>query len=242
MLRMLFTVIYGIGYLIYSLPTLKRVKKIDPRLSVQKKDEAVHELPKNWARSLVRSSGSIVSVKGEENMPAGPVLIVSNHQSNFDIPVLMSSLKKPAGFLSKVEVKKMPFLPHWMEVMNCVFVDRKNRRQAVLSLKDGAEKLKAGHSLIIFPEGTRSKGEDLAEFKTGALRMAAGAGVPIVPVAIDGTYDIMEKHGGWRFKPSNVIVTVCEPFLPEDYTGKDLKKTAEELRLTIAKTLRRLSL
>lgn len=238
MLRMLFTVIYGVGYLIYSLPTLSRVKKIDPRLSVEKQDEMIHALPKDWAGSLVRSSGSTVTVSGEENMPAGPVLIVSNHQSNFDIPVLMSSLKKPAGFLSKVEVKKMPFLPQWMEAMNCVFVDRKNRRQAVLSLKEGTEKLKAGHSLIVFPEGTRTKGGDLAEFKTGALRMAVGAGVPIVPIAIDGTYEIMEKHGGWRFKPSDVKLTVCKPFTAEDYSGNDLKKTAEELRIVIAETLK----
>ncbi|WP_282034105.1 lysophospholipid acyltransferase family protein [Metabacillus indicus] len=238
MIRMLVTVLYGIGYLICSLPELSRVKKLDPRLSVEKRDEAAHTLPKNWAASLIRSSGSKVTVEGEHNMPVGPVLIVSNHQSNFDIPVLMSSLKKPAGFLSKTEVKKLPLLPKWMEVMNCIFVDRKNKRQAMLSLKEGSEKLKEGHSLIIFPEGTRSKGDDLAEFKTGALRMAAGAGVPIVPVAIDGTYDIMEKQGGWRFKPSQVKVIVCKPVQAEEYTGRDLKTTAEELRQTIAKTLR----
>ena len=75
-----------------------------------------------------------------------------------DIPVLLGYLNKPIGFVSKAEIKKFPVVPTWMELMNCVFMDRSDRRQSLKAIKDGIELLKNGHSIVIFPEGTRSKG------------------------------------------------------------------------------------
>ncbi|MBM7703204.1 lysophospholipid acyltransferase family protein [Metabacillus iocasae] len=237
MFRKIAFFIYFFAYLIYSLPTLKKVKHLPISMAVQERDRIQHELPKRWARNLVRITGSTITVEGDAHIPNGPVLFVSNHQGNFDVPVLLGFVEKPFGFFSKVEVKKIPFIPRWMEVMNCVFVDRSNRRQALQSIKESVALLKEGHSMVIFPEGTRSKGGPVAEFKTGGLRMAIDANVPIVPIAIEGTYKIMEQNKV-GFKRANVTVSILEPItshLKEEKT--DTKELAAHIQKVIAKKL-----
>ena len=144
----------------------------------------MHAMPKRWAKGIIKRTGTNVKVTGDDAIPEGPVLFVSNHEGDFDIPVLLGFIEKPFGFMSKVEVKKVPIISEWMDVLNCVFIDRKNKRQSVLSLGECTTKLQDGHSLVIFPEGTRSKGRSINQFKTGAFRIALDAGVPIVPINI----------------------------------------------------------
>ncbi|NMH72976.1 1-acyl-sn-glycerol-3-phosphate acyltransferase [Bacillus sp. RO2] len=216
MLRTIWWFVYFFGYLIYSLPTIKKVQKINTPMTVEERDTIIHQKPKHWAKTLVKLTGSNIEVVGQEKIPNGPVLFVSNHQGNFDVPILIGFLEKPLGFISKIEVKKIPFIPRWMEAMNCVFIDRKDRRKAVQSIKDGIETLKKGHSLVIFPEGTRSKGNEMGEFKKGGLRLATDSKVPVVPITISGSYKIMEESK-FGFQAAKVKVTVHDPiFLPQD--------------------------
>lgn len=232
MFRLLAFLGYMISYLVYSLPTLAKVKKLDTSLSVAERDRFVHQLPAKWSQTIMKITGSNIRVYGEEHIPEGPVVFVSNHEGDFDIPLLLAYIDKPFGFISKVEVKKAPIISSWMEAMNCVFIDRKDRRSAVKSIRDGVEKLKNGHSLVIFPEGTRSKGGPIAEFKTGSLRLAKDSGAPIVPIAIKGTSDIFEKNNR-LVRPASVTVTICPPIPPDIVKSKDLKDLAEEIRQTI---------
>ncbi|MGB2991612.1 MAG: lysophospholipid acyltransferase family protein, partial [Paenisporosarcina sp.] len=106
----------------------------------------------------MRRTKSTFKVEGLELIPEETVLFVSNHEGNFDIPSLIAHIPKPFAFMSKVEVKKLPIIKDWMVAMNCVFIDRTNRRSSMRSITDMVSTLKAGHSMIIFPEGTRSKG------------------------------------------------------------------------------------
>ena len=192
------------------------MEKIDTPMTVEEKDTLMHQKPKHWAKTLVKLTGSHIEVVGQEKIPNGPVLFVSNHQGNFDVPILIGFLEKPLGFISKVEVKKIPLIPRWMEAMNCVFIDRKDRRKAVQSIRDGIATLKKGHSLVIFPEGTRSKGDEMGEFKKGGLRLATDSKVPVVPITISGSYKIMEEKK-FGFQPAQVKVTIHDPiFLPQD--------------------------
>jgi 1-acyl-sn-glycerol-3-phosphate acyltransferase len=227
---------YFFGFLVYSLPFLRKVKELPMSMSVEERDRKIHEVPKRWARDLVNLTGSTVTVKGAEHIPEGPILFVSNHQGNFDIPVLMSSIEKPFGFISKMEVKKIPLVPKWMEVMNCVFIDRSNRRQSIQAIKDGIQTLKDGHSLVIFPEGTRSKGGPVSEFKGGGLRMAFDANVPIVPVTINGTYKIMEQNK-FGFTPAHVEIILSKPFVKHMEEKADGKEAARLIRETIVENL-----
>jgi 1-acyl-sn-glycerol-3-phosphate acyltransferase len=229
MIRLIAFVVYMISYLVYSLPTLAKMKKLSPEMPIAERDRRIHQLPSRWSKTIMKITGSTVEVKGKEYLPEGPVVFVCNHEGDFDIPVLLAFIDKPFGFISKVEVKKAPIISSWMEVMNCVFIDRKDRRSAVKSIRDGVEKLKSGHSIVIFPEGTRSKGGPIGEFKAGGLRLAKDAGVPIVPIAIKGTADIFEKNNR-LVRPSYVQINICQAIEPHLFREKDMKDIAIDVR------------
>ncbi|MCA1058423.1 1-acyl-sn-glycerol-3-phosphate acyltransferase [Rossellomorea aquimaris] len=233
---MMYVLIYMGLYLLYSIPTLQKVKKLDENLTVEKQDLIIHELPKRWSRGIMKRTGSNVHISGLKSIPVGPVLFVANHAGDFDIPVLLGSIPKPFGFISKIEVKKLPIISDWMMMISCIFIDRKNRRQAVQSIRESVEVLKEGHSLLIFPEGTRNKGGGLKEFKTGGIRMAKDAGVPIVPIAIRGTADMFENQRR-GIKPCDIYVEIL-PSLSSAYVAEaDVKTLSIEVQGIIQASL-----
>ncbi|HNH08095.1 MAG TPA: lysophospholipid acyltransferase family protein [Leptospiraceae bacterium] len=200
--------------------------------TVEETDWEKCKVPRQWARSLVNIVGGKITVNGTENLPKGPVVFVSNHQGNFDIPVLIGFIPKPFGFISKMEVMKIPVVGSWMKIMNCVFMDRSSRAKSTQAITAGVEILKKGHSLVIFPEGTRSKGGPVQAFKAGSVRLAIDAEVPIVPIAINGTANIMEKNK-YIMKPAEVTVTILPPIPAEKVKSSDSKTLAEELKSLI---------
>ncbi|MFX3625286.1 MAG: lysophospholipid acyltransferase family protein [Ectobacillus sp.] len=233
--------VYGLVYLIFLVlaitPRLRKLQKLAPTLAPEEKDRLVHKTPDMFGKKMIAVTGSTVEVKGLENIPQDrAVLVICNHQSNFDIAVLMGYLNKPLGFISKIEIQKIPLVSKWMELMNCVFMDRADRRQSLQAIKQGIELLKGGHSLVIFPEGTRSKNGEIGEFKTGSFHLATKSGVPILPVTISGTYNISEANGFW-FKPARVTVTISEPIYEEQYKEMDIKELAQHTRNIIASKL-----
>ncbi|MGB5945140.1 lysophospholipid acyltransferase family protein [Paenisporosarcina sp.] len=195
------------GYLPFSLKGLREVQTLKGKIPIKDYDELVHQQPKRWAQGILRRTKSTFKVEGLELIPEETVLFVSNHEGNFDIPSLIAHIPKPFAFMSKVEVKKLPIIIDWMVAMNCVFIDRTNRRSSMRSITDMVSTLKAGHSMIIFPEGTRSKGTEVQEFKSGFVRIAKEAKIPIVPIAIAGTSDILENNQN-KIKPAHVFITV----------------------------------
>lgn len=205
---------YLFGYLPIAATNLAKFKKRKAGMSQEEYSKLIHSEPQKWASGIMKRTGSEVTVNGLEHLPEGPVLLVSNHEGNFDIPVLLSSIPKPFGFISKEEVRKFPIIPSYMEEMNCVFLDRTDRRSAFKSITDTIGKLQEGHSILIFPEGTRSKGQGLKEFKAGFMRIAKEAGVPVVPIAIEGTSRIMENNNN-QIRPARVRVQVLEPLTPQ---------------------------
>ncbi|MFP3321846.1 lysophospholipid acyltransferase family protein [Planococcus sp. SIMBA_160] len=213
---------YLFGYLPVAAANLAKFKKRKAGMGQQEYSRLIHSEPQKWASGIMKRTGSQVEVSGLELLPDGPVLFVSNHEGNFDIPVLLSSIPKPFGFISKEEVKKFPIIPTYMEEMNCVFLDRTDRRSAFKSVTDTIEKLREGHSILIFPEGTRSKGQGLKDFKAGFMRIAKEAAVPVVPIAIEGTSRIMEDNNN-QIRPARVTVQVLEPFTPEQLDAAGVK-------------------
>lgn len=211
--------------LLLTIPSWLAVKFHKKAGNEKRKAKIVDHTVKWWARSLVRLSGSNVEVIGEEHVPQdGSYLFVSNHQGNFDVPLLLGYIKKPKSFISKAEVKKMPIIGSWMDEMNCVFMDRSNVRQSLKAIQQGAKYLKEGTSIVIFPEGTRSKGDEIGEFKAGSFKLATKSGVPVIPVTIKGSYRIMESQKFW-IRPANVQIIISPPIVSE---GKDAKVLAEE--------------
>ena len=224
------------GYLPLSLSKLKNIKKQKSTLTTEQYDQLVHDVPKTWASGILKRTKSSFTLVGEENLPSGPVLFISNHEGNFDIPSLLTYIPKPFGFISKIEVKKLPIISQWMEEMNCVFLDRSNRKSSYRSIEDTVNHLVKGHSILIFPEGTRSKGNGIGEFKSGFVRIAKMANVPIVPIAIHGTSNILEKNNN-KIRPASVQISILPTYTIENITQNEPKIIIEDLHSSIAKEI-----
>lgn len=223
--------------LIMLLPKSRKTRILEDAGEFDKRDEMVAKVVPNWARKLIELSGSEVEVVGEENLPKDEtVLFVSNHQGNFDIPLLLGYIDKPKAFMAKKEMEKMPMVSTWMKYMQCVFMDRDNPRESLKAIKQGSEKLKEGYSMVIFPEGTRSEDGQLKEFKQGAFKLATKSKVPIVPVTISGSNRIMEK-GSIKINPAKVKLVIAEPvYMTEEYE-KDTKLLSEKIKSVIESNL-----
>ena len=187
------------------------------RETVEETDWEKMKTPRTWASTLVAIVGGRVTVNGVENLPKGAVVYVP----------------KPFGFISKIEVLKIPIVGGWMRVMNCVFMDRSSRAKSTLAIGEGVEVLKAGHSLVIFPEGTRSKGGPVQTFKAGSVRLAIDAEVPIVPIAIDGTADMLEKNK-FFMTPADVTITILPPIPVEKIKTMESKELAGYVQALIS--------
>jgi len=145
-----------------------------------------------------------------ENIPQkGGVCFVSNHCGYFDIVLLLAYCDRPIGFIAKKELLFVPFLNCWIFLLGGLFLDRRNIKKAIRTINKGVEKIKSGRSMIIFPEGHRSKGRGLLPFHPGSLKLATMAEAPIIPVAIKGSYDIFEKN--YRVASVQVKLSFCKP-------------------------------
>ncbi|MGM8216336.1 lysophospholipid acyltransferase family protein [Bacillaceae bacterium W0354] len=228
MIRTIISLLYGIGYVIYTIPFLIRIKMFNrSEMSREEYNNKAHRIPKAFGRAFVKSTGCEVVIKGEEHIPNVPFLIVGNHQSNMDIFVYLGYVQQPFGFISKIEVRKLPLVRTWMEAMDCLFLDRDDRRQSVKTFKKGIQLLKDGHPLAIYPEGTRSLSREMLPFKSGSFSLAKKAGVPILPVMVDGTYESFEANKN-RFKKTTINLTFCKPIDPEQIEHMTLEELAKE--------------
>lgn len=240
---MLRTIIWFIWFwvsVILTLPFLLWAKLLHKQGDEEKRIKVVHRTTSLWARLVVNLSGSKIKVDGLNNLPEGPVVFIGNHQGNFDIPILMAFIDKPKAFIAKIETSKLPFVASWMREMRCVFMDRNDIRQSITAINQGVEYLKQGYSMVIFPEGTRSGSKEMGEFKAGSFKLATKSGVPIVPVAINGSYNIMGKKS-FLVKPAEVKVTILKPIetaLLSKEEAKDLHdRVYEEIKAVIDKSI-----
>jgi 1-acyl-sn-glycerol-3-phosphate acyltransferase len=205
--------------------------------NIAARDACAQDIARNWARKAISANGSVIKVTGSENVPiSGGVLFISNHQSNFDIPIFMGFVPRDKGFIAKKELGKIPVFSMWMRYLGCVFIDRGDARQSLLELNKAAMRMREGHCLVIFPEGTRSNDGRLGNFKSGSFRMALKANVPIVPVTIKGSIDIMPK--GTSFIKSAVVNVIISPaIIPDELPEKDLATISTMVSNIIASNL-----
>ena len=141
----------------------------------------VHRVARTWSRSILAVSGIRVAVSGLERIdPARPYIFMSNHQSNFDIPVLLAHLPLQFRWLAKAELFKIPVFGRAMRGAGYISIDRADREAAFKSLGEAAETIRKGVAIMIFPEGTRSLDGTLKPFKKGGFVLAVDAGVPIL--------------------------------------------------------------
>ncbi|KYH28506.1 MULTISPECIES: lysophospholipid acyltransferase family protein [Clostridium] len=227
---------YVIFNLISTLTLDRKYKNLKKRGKEEEAEKFLHDTVFYWANKVLKKAGVKIEVKGLENVPEEACCFVSNHQGNFDILAILASIDKPMGFIAKKEMAKVPFISRWMKNIRCVFMDRENPREALKAINQGAENLRSGYSMVIFPEGTRSKSHNIGEFKKGSLKMAIKAKVPIVPITIDGSYKIFEEHNGWLRK-GEIKLTVGKPLYLDKLTSEEQKKLSEIVKMEIVKNL-----
>ncbi len=214
-----------------------RLMWLNHRKKIAERDECANAIARNWARSALTANGSVIQVNGAKNVPvSGGVLFVCNHQSNFDIPIMIGFVPRDKGFIAKIELLKIPIFRMWIKALGSVFIDRHDARQSLAAINQAVERLKEGHSLVIFPEGTRSSDGKLGHFKPGSLKLALKAKVPVVPVTINGSMNIMPK-GTSIIKSAAVEVIISQPLFPEELVEVSAIHVAEKVRNLILANL-----
>lgn len=210
-MRSILVGIYLVLYTIISIPlylVLFIIGKIDSRKKAVIAQKIVNNL---GFRPILFLSGVKVTVKGRENvLKDQAALYVFNHRGFFDILAGYTTAPYPTAFVSKKEIAKVPMISRWMKFMNCLFLDREDIRQGLQTILEGIELLKAGTSVYIAPEGKRNAGEELLEFHEASFKLAEKSKCPIVPVALNNTDTVFEKHLPWIHK-AHVIIEYCEP-------------------------------
>ncbi|WP_426347969.1 lysophospholipid acyltransferase family protein [Alloiococcus sp. CFN-8] len=238
---MLKTIIWFGHFALTLIATLPKVNKVRRMKDQGKNDEAeayVHRTTTKWARAQVKWSGADVKIYGEENLPSPEetVLYIANHQSYFDIALFMSHINLPKGYVAKIEMRKIPILRTWMEFIHCVFMDRSNLRKSAEAIALGIRNLKDGHSMVIFPEGTRSQGPVMGDFKAGSFKLATKPQVPIIPVTINGSYKLMEGNGN-RIKADTVELYIHPVINTKGLSKEEIDNLPEKVKSLIASKL-----
>jgi 1-acyl-sn-glycerol-3-phosphate acyltransferase len=195
-----------------------------------------HRIARIWSSTILCVSGINVKVKGLKNIdPSKPYIYMANHQSNFDIPVLLAYMPLQFRWLAKTELFKIPLFGLAMKRGGYIPIDRSDFRAAILSLKKAAETIRKGTSVIIFPEGTRSTDGQIRDFKKGGFIMAIDSQVPIVPVIIHGTRQIMPKTT-LRIRPNDVLVEIKKPIFTANFTRRQKDKLMARVRKAICES------
>jgi len=180
------------------------------------------EAPRVWSKGILRTAGIDVRMDGMENIdPDRPQIVVANHSSWFDVFALAAYFPGVYHFVAKEELAHIPIFGRAWISCGHIRIDRGDRSSAIESLDRAAEKIRSDNATIImFPEGTRSPTGELRRFKKGAFVLAIQAGVPIVPLAIEGSHDVMPK-GSWLVRPGTIRIRIGEPIPVEGMTMKD---------------------
>ena len=200
--------------------------------------ELIRKGQKLFAETIIDKFNISIDVKGEENIPSeGAFMVYSNHQGFADIPAICYAFRNHCqmGFVSKEEWRKYKVLRDAIIYTRSIFLDRGNPRAAIKALSEVKELLDMGFNMAIFPEGTRSKGPEMGEFKAGSFKFAEKAKVPVLPLTLNGSYKLFEEKG--TYQPCHIDITIHPLVHLEQMDKHQQKEAAEEIEKTIKSAL-----
>ncbi len=186
-----------------------------------------------WAPALLKIGG--VRLEVEQDVPLDfnkPHIFLMNHQSMVDILIGFVVIKSNLRFIAKKVLAYVPCLGWYMVLMGMIFVDRRNTDRAIASLRRAGERIRSGASVIAFPEGTRSKDSRMLPFKKGVFMVAIEAGVPVVPVVVEGAYRVLGRDG-FRVRPGSVRVRIGRPIPTSNLEPQDRDAFIRRIRDTM---------
>ena len=197
-----------------------------------RRGRVAHRCARAWARLILATTGVRTSVRGVERVDRGvSYVFVSNHQSIYDVPVLFAALPLQLRIIAKASLGRFPVLGWHLRWTGHLLVDR--ARAGAGALKQVARMMRRGHSLIVFPEGTRSADGRVGRFRRGLFLLAIDAGLPVVPVAVAGTRRVMRK-GRLTTRPGDVTLVVHPPVPTDGLSRTDAGALAERVRGLVA--------
>jgi 1-acyl-sn-glycerol-3-phosphate acyltransferase len=183
----------------------------------------LYKVAQVWARAIIGLTGCRMIVEGTEHIPKnGGLCFVANHVGIFDIMLALGYAGRPFGFIAKKELLYIPGVNIWILLLGGLFIDRKRPRKALATINRGIGHIKSGGGMLIFPEGTRSRGQGIGPFLPGALRLATQSGAVIVPVAITGSYEVFEKN--YRVNAVSVSLSFLPPLQTSQMPPEDRKQ------------------
>ena len=229
-----FTIIYAVLFLITFIATLipfAFLVIVGIIFGKATREKVLRSLAKVWGRFVVYLSGSTVIVHGRENIvrDAGNIVYIINHQSFFDIPLVMGFVDERAKFIARESLLRVPLLGLWMRQLGTFFVGRRPSREELRRFNIVAEELMKGGRVAIFPEGTRSTDGTIGKFHPSALRPARVARSTIIPVRIFGSRNILPR-GAIKISPSRVRIVIGKPIAYENYSDMRPAELANFLR------------
>lgn len=200
----------------------------------------VYRIGQVWTWLILRSGRIAIKVTGLDQINTHqPYVFMANHQSNIDIPVLIQSLiAYQLRWIAKKELLWIPFFGWALWASKHIPVDRADRFDAVNSLTTARKRIRAGISVVVFPEGTRSKNGGLLKFKKGGVLLAVLTGTPIVPVTIIGSGQVLPA-GDWRLRPGTIEVIIGAPLSVAGFRPGNLRRLLAQVREAIEKNLRK---
>lgn len=191
-----------------------------------------------WASHVVRNAEMMVTVHGRDHMePGRTYVLMSNHQSHYDVPVLYYVLGTNIRMVAKKELFDLPVFGRAIREAGFIEVDRKNHERAIESLKEAKRHLESGTHIWIAPEGTRSETGRLGDFKRGGFVIAQDMGAPILPITIQGTRDVLRAHGMRSRRGVEVHVTIHAPIETSAYASMDRKRARDALLAEVRESI-----
>ncbi len=193
-------------------------------------ENKIHKVANLWARMLLRLASTRVHVIGKENvLKDKPQIFMANHQSDFDILIVLAHIPGQFRWIAKKELFKIPLFGKAMRNAGYIEIDRQNHEKALKSLDEAAQKIREGKSVVTFPEGTRSRDGKIKPFKQGMFYLAIQAGVPIVPISIIGASEIMPKRS-LLVKPGKITMVIDRPVPVSGYALENRAELIEKVR------------
>lgn len=197
----------------------------------------VHHYARAWGWLIIKSCGVRVALSGVENIERGrPHVLMANHQGAFDIFALLAYLPVDFKWLAREEIFKIPILGWAMGAAGYISIERKGTKKALQSIEGAAAKIRAGASVLVFPEGTRSPDGRIHPFKKGGFTLAVKAGVPIVPISIRGSRGVLPR-GSLSVRPGKIEIIIGKLIRTDDRGLADRGALMEEVRRAIENSL-----
>jgi len=206
-----------------------------------RKGKMVHRYARLWGRVALWANRVKVSVEGMENLKdEGPYIFMSNHQGSYDIFALLGHLPFQFKWLAKKELFSVPFLGWTMAAAGYISIDREGTRETVQAMNKAAERIRDGMSVVIFPEGSRSPDGSIQPFKKGGFTLAIKSKVPIVPLALTGSREIMPKER-LTAASGEIRIRVGRPIETYQHSMKDRNELMGQVRERILKNFELIS-